>query len=216
MKTTEEWNNLFGQADEGYIHTQMYESGKEMIYKMMAFGAKWQGARVLDLGCGNGRFAAALTEIDIQSYDGIDPVSPCIDFCKQSFLAYPNFVFDHIDFKNSMYNPKGVIDSKDYTFPLEDSSFDIMIVCSVFTHLQSLEEAKNFMKEIHRMLAPDGFAYLTWFRSPPNLVNFKNIEHTTFKECDIMNMLKGFEFIYTESGHSDQWHDQWQMFVKKI
>lgn len=216
MRTRQDWDNIFGFADKGYIHTQMYESGKEMIYKMMAFGAKWQDARVLDLGCGNGRFAAALTEWPIKSYQGVDPVSPCIDFCKEAFKDYPHFTFNHVDFKNSMYNPKGVIDAKDYVFPFEDNSFDIAIVCSVFTHLQSTVEAMNYMKEIKRMLAPEGFAYLTWFRSPPNLVNFKEIEHTTFKECDIMNMLKDFEILYTESGHSNQWHDQWQMFAKKI
>ena len=215
MRTRQEWDNLFGNVTDGYIHTQMYESGKEMIYKMMAFGAEWRNARVLDLGCGNGRFAAALTEVPIASFHGIDPVSPCIDFCREAFAPYSHFSFEHVDFKNSMYNPKGLVETKDYTFSFADNSFDIIIVCSVFTHLQSLDESKNYMKEIKRLLSPNGFAYLTWFRSPPNIVNFKNIEHTTFKECDIINMLKDFEVLYTESGNSNQWHDQWQMFVRK-
>ena len=215
MRTQEEWNNIFGMADSGYLHTQMYESGREMIYKMMAHGIRWEGANVLDIGSANGRFAAALTEQKIHSYVGIEPIANCVAFCKQAFAEYEKFSFDHIDLRNSMYNPRGVVDPKEYIFPYDDKSFDIIIVCSVFTHLQSLDEARNYMVEIYRMLAPGGCAYLTWFRSPPNLLNFKDIERTTYKECDIINMLKGFEVLYTESGNSDHWHDQWQMFVKK-
>ncbi len=214
IKSRQDWDKIFGMAKSGYLHAQMYESGKELIYKMMAFGVNWKNARVLDLGCGNGRLAASLTELPITSYVGIDPIVECIDFCKESFSQYSKFTFEHIDLQNSMYNPKGQIKSDVYSFPFADKSFDIIIALSVFTHLQSLSEAKNFIKEMYRLLNLDGFSLTTWFRSPPNLVNFRNIEHTTYKESDIMSMLRGFETIYTDSGHNDQWHDQWLILGK--
>ena len=123
------------------------------------------GERVLDIGCGCGALALPLLEyLDSKSiYQGLDIDKGAIDWCRRKISARcPNFIFQHIDVRNDVYNPKGRYESDDYSFPLEDGIFDVILVKSVFTHLLPLA-VDNYLSEVARLLAPSGRCLATFF-----------------------------------------------------
>ena len=69
--------------------------------------------------------------------------------------AYPNFQFRHVDLCHDYYNPDGALDPRTYTFPYSDSSFDLVVLASVLTHMRPAE-AEHCFAEVSRVLRPDG------------------------------------------------------------
>lgn len=121
--------------------------------------------KVLDVGCGTGRMAAALLNYldEKGSYDGFDIVKSGIDWCAQKITAKnPRFHFAHADIFNKAYNPSGKIRSEDFRFPYPDANFDFVFLTSVFTHMLPAE-AERYMAEISRVLKPGGRCLITFF-----------------------------------------------------
>ncbi len=120
-------------------------------------------AQILDIGCGNGRVALPLAHYLSAhgGYTGFDVSAAAIDFAQRT-LAHvrPDFVFRHVDLANGEYNPKGKIKPEAYAFPCDDSSQDLVIATSVFTHLKP-SAARAFLSETARVLKPSGVAYIT-------------------------------------------------------
>lgn len=125
------------------------------------------GDRVLDVGSGIGRIAAALTGyLTTGTYDGIEIVKDGVDWCRQEITSrHPNFRFHHADIHNSKYNPKGKVRAAEYTFPFADDSFDFIYLTSVFTHMLP-EDVEHYLDEIARVLRPGGKTLITF-----NLLN---------------------------------------------
>lgn len=120
------------------------------------------GKRVLEIGCGSGRNALALTSYDVE-YDGFDIYRPYVDWCATHVSRdFPQFRFHHADLYNGQYNPRGRLRSEDFRFPLADESFDVVFLTSVFTHM--LEgEVRRYLQKISRLTRPGGIAFTTWF-----------------------------------------------------
>ena len=79
-----------------------------------------------------------------------------INWCRENITPkYPNFRFRVADIKNKEYNPAGRFAASEYEFPYESSSFDFVLLTSVFTHLLP-NEVENYLSEIRRVLAPSG------------------------------------------------------------
>jgi SAM-dependent methyltransferase len=96
-------------------------------------------------------------------YVGMDIEKPNMDWCEENLSATnPAFNFFHQDVHNGMYNPQGKYRASEYRFPFEDRSFDLIFLTSVFTHLVP-EDAQNYLREISRLLKPDGVCFCTWF-----------------------------------------------------
>lgn len=169
--------------------------------------------KVLDLGCGNGRFATVMCEKDV-SYVGIDPCRKSIEFCKSAFSDFNNVQFIFSDIWNEVFNPSGSIAAENYKIPFPDSHFDDVIVYSVFTHLQTLPTAQNYAKEIRRVMKPGGKLFCTWYRSPPNQIT-DYVGRTCYPEHEIMNMLSGLKFDHTYGGNNSEFYDQWCLFCTK-
>lgn len=125
--------------------------------------------RVLDIGCGVGRMAIAMTRyLKTGSYDGFDIVKTSIDYCEQAITPkHPNFRFRHADIQNSNYNRHGVIRPADFRFPYPDRAFTFVFLTSVFTHMQR-EEVEQYLAEISRVLAPGGRVVATYFLLNPD------------------------------------------------
>ena len=141
--------------------------------------------RVLDVGCGTGRMASELSEyLDREGrYEGFDIMPEAIESCRRNIGSkHPNFNFSLIDVSNKFYNPDGEEVASEMTFPWESNSFDFVFLRSVFTHLLP-REMKNYLREIARVLRPDGTCLATFFlvndvslefmRAGKSLVNFK-------------------------------------------
>lgn len=121
--------------------------------------------RVLDVGCGLGRMAVPLTKYlrPPGSYEGIDIVPRSIAWCTDHITRrYPSFRFQVADVQNTLYNPTGAVAGSEYRFPFEDSSFDMISVVSVFTHMLP-EQCEQYLAETARVLKPGGRGCTTWF-----------------------------------------------------
>ncbi len=120
---------------------------------------------VLEIGCGYGRVAVALTKLlNLPGrYDGIDIVAPAIKWCLREIGSrYSNFRFFHADISNPYAN-KGIgQDASSYRIPFQDSTYDIVFLTSVFSHMRPAEIGA-YLREISRVLKPGGQCYATYY-----------------------------------------------------
>ena len=125
--------------------------------------------RVLDVGCGCGRLAAALTQhIGPEgSYRGVDIVAGLVDFANRHIARlYPNFSFMTLQQGNPAYNTWRHTGSSPTVASLDETcapeTIDLCIATSLFTHLDS-DMARETLKAMHRALAPEGRVLISLF-----------------------------------------------------
>jgi SAM-dependent methyltransferase len=118
--------------------------------------------RVLDIGCGSGRIAAALANVlTTGRYEGFDVDKSRIAWAKKH-IDVPQFTFRHVKVRNGMYARKRGQSGADFTFPYPDGSFDFAVATSLFTHLVP-EDAAHYLKETARVLGPGATLFATFF-----------------------------------------------------
>ena len=98
--------------------------------------------KVLDLGCGNGRYFEYLKKKKV-NYFGVDNSDKLIEIAKS---RYPGANFQIADAFN---------------LPFLDNFFDKVISIAVLHHMPSKEYRLQFLKEIKRVLKPKGVLILT-------------------------------------------------------
>ncbi len=120
-------------------------------------------AAILDLGCGNGGVARALTRYLQPSgrYEGVDVHASSVDWLQERYRSYPNFHFTHASVYNQMYNPAGQSASS-YRLPFDNASFDVVMLKSVFTHMLP-NEVHWYLQEASRVLKQGGRSVITYF-----------------------------------------------------
>ncbi|MCX5858664.1 MAG: class I SAM-dependent methyltransferase [Proteobacteria bacterium] len=139
--------------------------GEEFCRYFFELGGLKPNERVLEVGCGIGRMAVALTGYlqERGSYAGFDIVAEGIKWCGEKITPrYPNFRFQLADIYNKNYNPQGKIKASEYKFPYPDKSFDFIILTSVFTHMLP-QDMENYFSELARVLAKGGRSLVTFF-----------------------------------------------------
>lgn len=111
---------------------------------------------VLDVGCGNGRNMEQFRNDYIY---GIDNCQQFVDMCKQKG-------------KNVSLG-----DMTDINFP--NHVFDHLLSIASFHHLSTEERRVKALKEMHRIIKPEGSMLLSvWsIRQPPNTKQFKSIKN---------------------------------------
>ncbi len=123
-------------------------------------------ARVLDIGSGCGRIATALARYlsPRASYTGLDVWEEGVAWCRDHISPrHPQFAFHLVQASNNYYyaDDSGEANAFDLDF-LPSGAFDGIFALSVFTHLR-LVDARQYFALINRLLADDGYAYLTFF-----------------------------------------------------
>jgi ubiquinone/menaquinone biosynthesis C-methylase UbiE len=103
------------------------------------------GERVLDLGCGNGRWFPLFQEKKVD-YIGIDNSEELIEIAKDK---YPQGRFQKADA---------------LSLPFSNNSFDKVYSIAVLHHIPSREFRLQFLKEVKRVLKPEGTLVLTVWR----------------------------------------------------
>jgi ubiquinone/menaquinone biosynthesis C-methylase UbiE len=132
------------------------------------------GQRIIDVGCGSGRLAAALTQrfgAGI-SYLGLDIVQTMLDYAKT--VSDPSYEFAM---------------NTELTLPVPDGSCDFVVFFSVVTHLRH-EESFRYLRDARRALKPDGRLALTFLESKQNWSIFERVveisEHPEIQEPLVM------------------------------
>jgi SAM-dependent methyltransferase len=120
---------------------------------------------VLEVGCGVGRIARALTTFLAPpgEYHGFDVLAPAVRWCQRHVTRrFPHFRFEHVDLRNGGYNPRGRLRAEDFSFPAADASCDLVLLASVCTHLMPAE-VRRYLGEAARVLRPGGRVLATFF-----------------------------------------------------
>jgi SAM-dependent methyltransferase len=121
-------------------------------------------ASLLDIGCGNGAVARALTRVLTPPgrYEGLDIKLASVTWLQQQYRPFPHFHFTHADVVNSAYNPGGRYQPQDFRLPFPEASFDVVLLKSVFTHMRPAE-VRSYLMEVGRVLKRSGRAVVTYF-----------------------------------------------------
>ncbi|MDH6359063.1 class I SAM-dependent methyltransferase [Parabacteroides sp. PF5-9] len=145
--------------------------GLHILDLLKRYAGLTPGSRVLDVGCGIGRLAVALTGYldDKGSYEGFDIVRKGIDWCEKKISSnYPRFRFKHIDLKNDLYNLSTEEEAKHFVFPYAENSFDCVVLTSVFTHMMP-EDVDNYLGQIASVMKKEGKCLATFFLINPEI-----------------------------------------------
>lgn len=148
------------------LPSQLAAVGDRLVERMQEHCGLEPSSAVLDIGCGPGRVAAALTRyLDpaAGSYEGFDVMPESIRWCEKAITPrHPNYRFQVADLHNAQYNPAGRQRADEYVFPYADERFDVALAASLFTHLRPFE-GQRYLEETHRVLRHGGHLLSTWF-----------------------------------------------------
>ena len=138
--------------------------GEEFLKYFKELGGLKPNESVLDVGCGIGRMAVALTRyLDKGSYEGFDILSEGIGWATRNITPkFPNFHFQHVDIYNKSYNPNGNFEAREFSFPYKNDYFDFVLLTSVFTHMLP-KDLENYISEISRVMKTGGRCLITFF-----------------------------------------------------
>jgi len=139
-----------GQADARRLHG--------------AFGASASTA-ILDVGCGYGRLPIGLLAEfgSLDRYTGIDVAKPSIDWCiKYIATNHTGTRFVYVNAANARYQRRGRPIDDNFRLPFDDSSFDLIYLYSVFSHMET-SDVRAYLHEFDRLLTPTGGVFLTAF-----------------------------------------------------
>jgi len=120
------------------------------------------GDKVLDLGCGNGRWFKLFKTYNLD-YIGVDSSAKLIDIAK----------------KNNPEAKFQLEESLHLSFP--DNYFDKVYSIAVFHHLPSKEFRLNFLEEAKRVLKPGGILVLTVWKFHNTKEIYLLIKYTILK-----------------------------------
>ena len=156
-----------------------YDIIGQMEADILAAAGLADGMRVIDLGCGSGRLAAALHRRAKLSFVGIDIIQSLLDYAKTRAPTY-RFVMH-----------------RELSVPEPDASADFVCAFSLFTHLLQAETF-IYLKEAARVLRPGGkvvFSFLE-FQDPVHWGIFEQaVEVTRAGKRDQLDMFLERETI---------------------
>jgi SAM-dependent methyltransferase len=124
-----------------------YETVGDAEALLMREAGLAEGHALIDIGCGSGRLAAALSRQfgPRISYLGIDVVPELLDYAKPRCEETYRFLL-----------------TEGFNIPASDSSADFVASFSVFTHVPATETA-IYLREVHRALKPHGVTVFSFY-----------------------------------------------------
>jgi SAM-dependent methyltransferase len=155
---------------------------------------------VIDLGCGSGRLAQALSHERNRRFLGVDVVPDLIDYCRRKLRKDWRFEV-----------------SDDFTIPERDNAADFVTAFSLFTHLLH-EETFAYMRDAHRVLKPGGLLVCSFleYRNDAHRQIFRTAEKSrlTDRPLIVFHDRDCFKFFASELGFDvPQFHGGSDPFV---
>lgn len=162
---------------------------------------------VLEIGCGCGRSAIALSKILADgNYTGMDIERVALEAARSNpLLRKKGFRFDFLDVRNEAYNPNGKFSASEYILPYAEASFDIVYMTSVFTHMLT-DEVRNYATQIARVLRPGGRCFTTAYlldRSMAKRFPYSAQEHS-FENKDIPEIAVAYRSAFLEKTFAEK------------
>ncbi|KKP79736.1 MAG: hypothetical protein A2271_02185 [Candidatus Moranbacteria bacterium RIFOXYA12_FULL_35_19] len=139
-KILKDIENGYDLMAEKFSHTRKY-FWKD--FEFILYYTK-QGDKMLDFGCGNGRFLEMLKDKKID-YVGVDISQRLIDIAKEKYAK------ERVNFQKISSSP---------TLPFPDNFFNQVVSISVFHHFPK-KHAEEMAKEIYRVTKPGGTAIIS-------------------------------------------------------
>jgi len=136
-KTKEDYNSIARE-----FSATRREIWEELLF---LFEDLKEGEKVLDLGCGNGRWYKVFKEKKAD-YLGVDNSEKLIEIAKENFPEAKFFVGDALN------------------LPFQDNFFDRVYSIALLHHIPSEGFRIKVLKEIKRVLKPGGFLILTCWK----------------------------------------------------
>jgi SAM-dependent methyltransferase len=140
--------------------------GCEFLRHFVELGGLRPQDRVLEIGCGLGRMALPLTQFlapPVGRYTGFDVVAEGVAWARDHIATvYGNFEFLHLDYRNDLYNPSGILREGEDLLPFTAGTIDFLFMTSVVTHLDARNTA-FYLQEAARLLRPHGRLFVTAF-----------------------------------------------------
>lgn len=211
------WGPVLANAPKGHVvvPSRAIEESRDQAAKWSKAGYVRPGGAVLDIGSGNGRQAIGLLTQGVGRYAGVDVIPECVRYCDEAFDD-DRCEFHHLDVRNEMYNPRGLVPPEQVVLPFGDEEFDFVVAGSLYSHLERLPVARRYLEETHRVLRPGGFSYTSWFLSPPNTPS-SLAKRTVFDRADVYAMFAdGFEVVEAGGGETGHYHDQHQIVARRL
>lgn len=174
-KNSKDSNVTMLQDDNPEIALKRDEYEKKFVWRHLPVDTQ---SRVLDIGCGIGRWGEAFLESNVAAYYGIDISDGLIEIAKSNFKDYPNFQFEVSD-------PINFLQSK-------DQKLDIVIVSGVLNYIND-NELQIILKELNKVIAPNGVIY---FRIPISVQE----KRLTLKEHWSEELNEFYSSIYRTNG----------------
>jgi SAM-dependent methyltransferase len=144
----ESWSHAENEADYA-------DAVRRVRERIEAEGVDWQQARVLDLGCGVGTYAAMAREAGAEAYVGVDIAETLLPTLRE---RYPGYRFEQHDLSQSA--PAG--------------EFDLIVMIDVTQHLVAPGAYEAAMRHVRERLAPGGvFVVTSWLKGPERLSFFE-------------------------------------------
>lgn len=138
-----EWLGITSRSRD-YLAQQFRTFGEllEPVTKTLA------GWRILDVGCGDGRWLRRMVELDAKPEDvvGVDVSDLRFDIARK---------------KNPLIK---LVKGDGVTLPFEDGTFDLVTEFVCFSHIPSCELRRHVAGEISRVLKPGG--HIFWWDQP--------------------------------------------------
>lgn len=122
------------------------------------------GSQILEIGCGVGWLAYDLASRldETGTYVGVDVSKAAIAWLNTNYAArLPNYRFDLFNVRNARYRPHALRRPEHVRFPYHDRQFDLVCAFNVFVYMTAPAIA-TYLREIARVLRPDGIAILTF------------------------------------------------------
>lgn len=189
------------------------EGGNFLCQKFEELGAWYPRDQILEVGSGVGRLAMGFCTKP-GDYLGLEPRKALVHACERIFSDCVNVRFAHFDVYNSAYSPDGLYIPESVSFPMKAESFDLVIFCSVFTHLENIEACRNYLNEAKRVLRHGGRCLTTWFVAPPNNPT-NDVWRSVFSMREIVESMLGWTVLASCDGTTSLHHDQWMVVLQK-
>jgi SAM-dependent methyltransferase len=147
-------------------------SGERIADMLVSYGRLQPFQSVLDIGCGIGRVARALTTrlAPVGRYEGFDVDPHAITWCQHAYRSRENFSFAHAPVGYVNVRGEAALPAEEYIFPYPDESFDLVVSVSVYTHL-SQAIVRHYLSETRRVLRHEGVCVNTFFVIDPLAVD---------------------------------------------